>query len=67
MVAAASYLNFVIVNDLLLAPRYGLPSDEAALAAFQTAFPQKKIILLNPIALNWGGGGMHCITANEPY
>lgn len=67
MVAAASYLNFVIINDLLLAPRYGLPSDEAALAAFQTAFPQKKIILLDPIALNWGGGGMHCITANEPY
>lgn len=67
MVAAASYLNFVIANDLLLAPRYGLPGDSAALSAFRTAFPGKKIILLNPLALNWGGGGMHCITANEPY
>lgn len=67
MIAAASYLNFVIINELVLVPHYGIKEDNEAMIAFKKAFPNKKIVPLNPISLNWGGGGMHCITQNEPY
>ena len=67
MIAAASYLNFVIINKMVLVPLYDLETDEKALVAFKKAFPDKKIVPINPLALNWGGGGMHCITQNEPF
>ena len=67
MIAAASYLNFVIINKLVLVPFYGLETDEKAMVAFKKAFPDKKIVPINPLALHWGGGGMHCITQNEPF
>jgi agmatine deiminase len=67
MIAAASYLNFVIINRLVLVPFYDLETDEKAMVAFKKAFPDKKIVPINPLALNWGGGGMHCITQNEPF
>jgi agmatine deiminase len=67
MIAAASYLNFVIVNNLVLVPEYGIETDIPAMETFKKAFPDKKIVSINPLALNWGGGGMHCITQNEPF
>ena len=67
MIAAASYLNFVIVNKLVLVPEYGVETDKPAMETFKKAFPDKKIVSINPLALNWGGGGMHCITQNEPF
>jgi len=67
MIAAASYLNFVIINKLVLVPEYGVETDKPAMETFKKAFPDKKIVSINPLALNWGGGGMHCITQNEPF
>lgn len=74
-VAAASYLNFVIINDRVLVAKYwqkGLPKkvkkrDAEAVRILQTVFPGKTIIPINAIAINFGGGGMHCISMNEPY
>jgi agmatine deiminase len=73
-IAAASYLNFLIANGCVLMPRYWQPGqpnavkyrDEAAQAVLQHVFPDKKIIALDVLAINWGGGGIHCITRNEP-
>ena len=56
-----------IINKLVLVPFYGLETDEKAMVAFKKAFPDKKIVPINPLALHWGGGGMHCITQNEPF
>ena len=55
-------------------PKYGKPGgdpatlrcDATARAALQTAFPDRKIIAIDALAVNWGGGGIHCITMNEP-
>lgn len=74
VIAAASYLNFLIANDCVLMPGYwkeGLPRkikkrDEEAKAIIQSVFPHKKIISIDVMALNLGGGGIHCITRNEP-
>jgi agmatine deiminase len=74
-VAAASYLNFVIVNDRVLLSSYwekGMSRkirkrDTEVLKLLQKVFPDKKIMTINPIAVNFGGGGMHCISMNEPF
>jgi agmatine deiminase len=74
VIAAASYLNFLIANDCVLMPKYwkeGLPlavkeRDAEALSILQSVFPGKKIIALDVLAVNLGGGGIHCITRNEP-
>jgi agmatine deiminase len=74
VIAAASYLNFLIANDCVLMPFYwkkGMGNDvkkrdAAAKAILQGIFPDKKIIPLDVLSVNWGGGGIHCITRNQP-
>lgn len=74
IVAAASYLNFVVANDVVVAPSYGTPGspptvrqkDEEALRVLQGAFPGRRVVAVPSLALNLGGGGMHCITQHEP-
>lgn len=74
VIAASSYLNFLIANDCVLMPGYwkeGMPwkikkRDEEARAIIQSVFPDKKIISLDVLSVNLGGGGIHCITRNEP-
>ncbi|WP_339670009.1 agmatine deiminase family protein [Dasania marina] len=71
---ASSYLNFVITNNVVLAASYwqqGKPEstrlkDLRVVAALQQAFPNRAVVAANPIAINMGGGGMHCISAHEP-
>jgi agmatine deiminase len=71
---AVSYLNYVILNDLIILPKYwkaGSPEsskrkDEQVKLLFQHAFPGKKIIQLNPWGLNYVGGGFHCWTQQIP-
>lgn len=73
-IAAASYLNFLIANDQVLVPRYARPGGDPAVARrdaeahaiLANVFPGKKIVPIDALAVNWGGGGIHCITANEP-
>ena len=74
VVAASSYLNFLIANDVVLMAKYwrqGLDldikkRDEAAERVLKSVFPNKKIVGIDAFALNLGGGGIHCITRNEP-
>ncbi|QBD83240.1 agmatine deiminase family protein [Ktedonosporobacter rubrisoli] len=71
---AMSYCNFLIANDIVVAQKYyeeGLPEkikekDEAALQVLQTAFPKRRIVQINALALNLYGGGIHCHTRNIP-
>jgi agmatine deiminase len=74
MTAAASYLNYVITNDVILMPAYwheGLPDhvrkkDAQARSILEKYFPNRAIIQLDPSSLNFLGGGMHCITMQQP-
>lgn len=74
VVAAASYLNFLIANKVVLMAKYWRKGsnikikerDDLAFSILQKAFPDKKIIQIDALAVNLGGGGMHCITINEP-
>jgi agmatine deiminase len=73
-ILAASYLNYVIANDVVLIPAYwkeGRPEsfrqkDRAAKRIFQRVFPDRQIVQINPENVNAGGGGMHCIVQQMP-
>ncbi|MFQ5564791.1 MAG: agmatine/peptidylarginine deiminase [Paracoccaceae bacterium] len=61
-----SYVNFYFTNGGLVMPCYGTASDSAAYEVFRELFPDRRIVQLpvNDIAV--GGGGIHCITQQQP-
>ena len=63
---AASYVNFYLVNGGLIMPAFDDPADLPAQRALKDAFPEREIVQLEARALVEGGGGIHCITQQEP-
>jgi agmatine deiminase len=74
VIAAASYLNFLITNKTVIAPKYYQKGRSEVLKKrdaqvnkiLQNVFPDRKIVMLDVMAVNLGGGGIHCITMQEP-
>jgi agmatine deiminase len=62
----ASYANFLIFNDLILAPVYGVPEDKDAMAVLARAYPHHQIIPVNCATLIRQYGSLHCITMQVP-
>jgi len=68
IVACAGYLNYLITNEIVIIPKYWTPNvpviqrkkDSLAKSIFQEFYPDREIIQINPLVLNYGGGGMHC-------
>ncbi len=58
----ATYANFLILNDSVLVPIYGVETDALALAQVQNAFPDYTIIPVNCRPLIEQFGSLHCIT-----
>ena len=73
-VPAVSYLNFLVTNGVVLSAKYGgagrpdhlAETDAIAAARLAEAFPDREIVQIDPLAANWDGGGMHCLTQQEP-
>jgi len=71
---ALSYCNFSIANNVVLIAKYwkpGMPEiikdkDKQALSILQDLFPERKIIAIETLPLNIGGGGLHCNTRHIP-
>jgi agmatine deiminase len=40
--------------------------DAAAFHAIQSAFPDRQIVEIDAFDLIYGGGGIHCITQQQP-
>lgn len=61
-----SYVNFYIANGAIIVPAYGTKEDAEVAATLTAAYPGREIV---PVVLNdlfRGGGGIHCITQQEP-
>ena len=61
-----SYVNFYIANGAIIAPAYGIAEDALVVETLRRAYPDRSIV---PVALKdlfRGGGGIHCITQQEP-
>jgi agmatine deiminase len=63
---AASYVNFYLPNGAVLMPGFDDPSDDAAYRTIRDCFPARKIVQTDARAVVEGGGGIHCITCQEP-
>lgn len=61
-----SYLNSLIVNGGIIMPKYGIPADDRARAVYQNLFPDRKVVQLSINNIAVGGGGIHCITQQQP-
>ena len=62
----SSYINFYIANGGIVMPSYGIPADERARAVLESCFPDRKIIQVDVKGVATGGGGIHCITQQQP-
>jgi agmatine deiminase len=62
----ASYMNFYIANTTVVVPTYGVPADDAAVAAIATMFPTRRAVAVDGKAVVVGGGAFHCSTQQQP-
>jgi agmatine deiminase len=63
----SSYLNFYIANGGIVMPKFGDErADEAARKVVPEAFPDRRVVQLRIDTIAKGGGGIHCITQQEP-
>lgn len=62
----ATYANFLIVNDAVLVPVYGVKQDEAALGLFKALFPGRTIHGIDCRSLIEQHGSLHCVTMQFP-
>ncbi len=61
-----SYVNFYIANGGVIAPAYGIPEDAAVFDTLRKAYAGREIAMVPLDDLFRGGGGIHCITQQEP-
>ena len=62
----ASYANFYIANNVVLAPIFGHANDRPALETLERVFPDRKVLGINCEPLVWGMGTIHCLTQQQP-
>jgi agmatine deiminase len=61
-----SYVNLYVANGGVVMPAFHDPADRPALRAVEAAFPDREVVQIEVSDLLWGGGGIHCITQQEP-
>jgi len=74
LVIASSYCNFLITNGVVIAAKYYKEGrspvykslDEQAKTILQQAFPDREVVQLDVECINATGGGIHCITQQQP-
>jgi len=62
----ASYANFYIANQQVLAPTFNDPQDRVALATLARVFPDREVVGIHSTDLVWGLGALHCMTQQQP-
>jgi agmatine deiminase len=62
----ASYVNFYLPNDGIVMPSFDDHNDERARGVIADCFPGRDILQVDALDIVQGGGGIHCITQQEP-
>ncbi len=70
-VPAASYMNYLVTNGLVLLPTYtalgsSKEKEKSVRKIFEEQFPGRKIVFIDASMQNWFGGGIHCSTQQQP-
>ncbi|MEU9951788.1 agmatine deiminase family protein [Streptomyces poriferorum] len=61
-----SYINHYLCNGGVVLCAFGDPRDELAAGIFRRLFPTRTVTLVDARAIFAGGGGIHCITQQQP-
>jgi agmatine deiminase len=61
-----SYVNHVLVNGAVIACSFDDPHDGQAVAILRDAYPGREIVTVDARPLFERGGGIHCITQQQP-
>lgn len=63
----AIYMNWLQINNAIIGNAYGVASwDNIAQQQIENLFPGYEVILIETPEVNIGGGGIHCITNDQP-
>jgi len=63
---ALSYVNFYFANDAVVVPSFEDSNDKSALETIARCFPDRKAVQIDASDIVVGGGGIHCITQQQP-
>ncbi|HET8942137.1 MAG TPA: agmatine deiminase family protein [Rudaea sp.] len=63
---AASYANYLVLNDAVLMPAYDDAADAKAAQIIARAHPGREVIALPCRSLIWQNGSLHCLTMQLP-
>lgn len=63
---STSYINFYIANGGVVMPSFEDGKDEAAFDIVDRCFPEREVRQVPAIDIVHGGGGIHCITQQQP-
>lgn len=61
-----SYINFYMANNAIIMSSFDDVADAEAKGIMQEMFPQRTIVQIPSLPLFIGGGGIHCITQQQP-
>ena len=62
----SSYINFYLPNGGVIMPAYGVAADQQVADQLGTLFPDREVVMVDINAIAPGGGGIHCITQQQP-
>jgi agmatine deiminase len=61
-----SYVNFYLANGAVIVPAYGINEDAEVFDTLKRVYADRQVVPVQVGALFRGGGGIHCITQQEP-
>jgi agmatine deiminase len=61
-----SYVNFSFVNGGVVLCGFGTPQDAEVESVFRRLFNDRTVVMVPALNIFKGGGGVHCITQQEP-
>lgn len=64
---AASHVNLIIANEVIVVPTFNCPSDAKAIKIMSEIFPNKKVIGVYAREILLGGGNIHCMSQQQPF
>lgn len=61
-----TYVNFYLCNGAVIVPVFEDSADDAAKKVIGQAFPDRTLVPIDASVLLQGGGGIHCVTQQQP-
>uniref|UniRef100_UPI003D946220 agmatine deiminase family protein n=1 Tax=Gordonia sp. B7-2 TaxID=3420932 RepID=UPI003D946220 len=61
-----SYINHYVANGVVIACSFDDPSDAEAAEILGSVYPGREVVAIDARAIFARGGGIHCITQNQP-